>query len=80
MEAQIYPIVISLDRQGTVFNQDFFLKTPNTLNDWVKADKKSTECLRLIDVAAFRPGHHLEVVMDDDKGQTIAFLKPDNQK
>jgi len=79
MEAQIYPIVISLDRQGTVFNPDFFLKTPNTLSSWVKADKKSAECLRLIDVASFRPGYHLEVVMDDDKGQTIAYIQPDNK-
>ncbi|MGA9398991.1 MAG: hypothetical protein WBV22_12110, partial [Anaerolineaceae bacterium] len=52
-------------------------KTPNALSNWVKADKTSTECLRLIDVVSFRPGHHLEVVMDDEKGQTIAYIRPD---
>jgi hypothetical protein len=77
MEAQIYPIVIDLDRPGTTFNQDFFLKTPNKLGEWISADEKSVDCLRLIDVADYRPGHHLEVVMDDEKGQTIAYLKAD---
>jgi hypothetical protein len=79
MEAQIYPIVIDLDRPGTTFNQDFFLKTPNQLKKWVETDKKMVDCLRLIDVADYRPGYHLEVVMDDEKGQTIAYLKADKQ-
>jgi hypothetical protein len=35
------------------------------------------ECIRLIRVADFRPGHHLELVMDDDAGLTVAFLDPD---
>jgi hypothetical protein len=33
--------------------------------------------LRVIDVTDFRPGHHLEVIMDDEKGRTVAFLAPD---
>jgi hypothetical protein len=77
MEAQIYPIVISLDRPGTTFNQDFFLKTPNILKEYLEVKGKAGNCLRLIDVAAYRPGHHIEVVMDDDKGQSIAYLKAD---
>ena len=77
MEAQIYPIVISLDRPGTTFNTDFFLKTPNTLKHFIDVKGKTENCLRLIDVAAYRPGHHLEVVMDDEKGQSIAYLKAD---
>jgi hypothetical protein len=77
MEAQIYPIVISLDRPGTTFNLDFFLKTPNALKDHIDVKGKTGNCLRLIDVAAYRPGHHIEVVMDDEKGQSIAYLKAD---
>jgi hypothetical protein len=77
MEAQIYPIVISLDRPGTTFNTDFFLKTPNTLKEHIEAKGKLANCLRLIDVAAYRSGHHIEVVMDDEKGQSIAYLKAD---
>jgi hypothetical protein len=77
MEAQIFPIVISLDRQGTTFNRDFFYKTPNTLKDHLDVKGRLGDCLRLIDVAAYRPGHHIEVVMDDEKGQSIAYLKAD---
>jgi hypothetical protein len=77
MEAQIYPIVISLDRQGTTFNRDFFYETPNKLNEYIAVKDKLEACLRLIEVNTFRPGHHIEVIMDDEKGQTIAYLKAD---
>jgi hypothetical protein len=30
--------------------------------------------LRLIEVAAFRPGWRLELIMDDEKGSTVAIL------
>jgi hypothetical protein len=78
MEAQIYPIVISLDRPGTTFNQDFFMKTPNRLAEQIEADKKVMQCLRLIDVTDFRSGYHIEVIMDDEKGLSVAFLKTDS--
>lgn len=32
------------------------------------------DCLRLIGVAAFHPGSHLELVMDDEKGVALAYL------
>jgi len=33
MEAQIYPVVVELDREGTGFNRQFFYNTPNRLPD-----------------------------------------------
>jgi hypothetical protein len=77
MEAQIYPVAVSLDRTGTVFNQDFFRGAPNSLPSHAETREEIGEALRLIDVAAYRPGHHLELVMDDEQGQTTAFLAPD---
>jgi hypothetical protein len=77
MEAQIYPVAISFDREGTVFNREFFYGAPNSLAKWQPAKGGLAEALRVIDVTSVRPGHHLELMMDDDKGQTLAFLAPD---
>jgi len=77
MEAQIYPVVVHLDREGTGFNRQFFYNTPNRLPGRVVVPGEKAAALRVIDVADFRPGHHLEVVMDDEKGRTVAFVAPD---
>jgi hypothetical protein len=33
------------------------------------------DSLRLIQVSSYRPGTHLELVMDSAKGQGVAFLQ-----
>jgi hypothetical protein len=77
MEAQIYPLVVRLDDETTVFNREFFYETPNCVTDWIELDDSIKSCLHLIDVAAFSKGHHMDLVMDDEVGQAIAFLAPD---
>jgi hypothetical protein len=77
MEASIYPVAVNLDKKDTIFNRSFFYDSPNCLLDHVEVSTKLSDSLRLIDVAAFRPGYHLDLIMDDERGQAIAFLKPD---
>ena len=77
MEAQIYPITIRLDDTNTNFNHDFFYNTPNRLRKYIDSENDQDDRLRLIEVASFKSGHHLELVMDDEKGQAVAFLTPD---
>jgi hypothetical protein len=77
MEAQIYPIAIPLDHKDTIFNRDFFYGTPSSLADVLGPDCRQSDCLRLIKVASFKPGHHLDLVMDDESGQAVAFLAAD---
>jgi len=77
MEAQIYPVVIPLDDEETIFNREFFYDTPNSLSNWVNIDNALVDCVRVIDVASYRSGHHLVLAMDDEKGQAIAYLAPD---
>jgi hypothetical protein len=77
MEAHIYPLVVRVDDAGTQFNREFFYNTPNCVTDWIELEESLQACLHLIDIQAFRPGHHLELVMDDEAGQAIAFLSPD---
>jgi hypothetical protein len=77
MEAQIYPLAIPLDSPDTIFNRDFFYNSANSLADQLGSDCGQADCLRLIEVASLKPGHHLDLVMDDESGQAVAFLAPD---
>jgi hypothetical protein len=77
MEAQIYPLAIYLDDREVIFNHDFFYNTPSCLTDWIQWDNRQTPCIRLLEVAAFKPGYHLELAMDDEQGLAVAFISPD---
>ena len=60
VEANIYPLAVSLDDADTVFNQKFFYKTPNRLARLAPNEIGLEKSLRLIAVEDFRRGHHLE--------------------
>ncbi|MFA5874380.1 MAG: PEP/pyruvate-binding domain-containing protein [Anaerolineales bacterium] len=77
MEAHIYPLNVNLDDRDSVFNRGFFDKTPNRLPDFLAADEILLRTLRLIKVDDFRPGHSLSLVMNDDAGKAVAFLRED---
>ncbi len=84
LEANIYPLAIYLDDEDVIFKRDFFYHTPNRLDRFLPEGSGlaecmdgGRECLRLISVADYRPGHHLDLVMDDEEGKSAAFLVPD---
>lgn len=77
MEAQIYPLALPLDEGRTFFNRDFFEKSPNRLAELVKTSAQVGEVIRLIAVADYRPGCHMELFLDGDKSYAIAYLTPD---
>jgi hypothetical protein len=77
MEANIYPLAISLDDLEADFNHNFFYESPNSLLQWLEVDPSIADCLRLIDIASAHPGQHLEVVMDNERGWGTAYLASD---
>ena len=77
VESNIYPLAIYLDDLEVQFNHPFFYDTPNQLAAFLPEAADCAETIRLIEVASFRPAHHLELVMDDEKGQALAYLVPD---
>lgn len=77
VEAQIFPLAIYLQDKDAVFNRNFFYQAPNCLHRFLSADDQISQCLRLIDVAEYRPGYHLDLVMDNEKGATVAYLVKD---
>jgi hypothetical protein len=77
LEAQIYPLAIILDDREVVFERKFFYDMPNRLEEISNREltrREISKCLRIIDVMDYRPGHLMDLVMDDDKGQAVAFL------
>ncbi len=77
VEANIYPLAVDLDDPGVQFNREFFYKTPNRLKKLLPEAVDCADTIRLIEVATYRPGTHMELVMDDEKGQAVAYLVPD---
>jgi hypothetical protein len=77
MEAQIFPLAVNLDEPETMFNRAFFYETPNCMGKWVNDNGDSTRAIRLIAVADYRPGYHLNLAMDDEAGQATAYLSSD---
>ncbi len=77
VESNIYPLAVYLDDEDAIFNHHFFYDTPNTLTEYLPKEATRVDTLRVIDVAAFRPGCHISLVMDDEQGRAVAFLAPD---
>jgi len=80
VEANIYPLAVYLSDQGVVFNHAFFQDTPNRLAKLFPGEANLSGCLKLIDVEDYRPGHHIEIVMNNEERQAIAFIKPNDPR
>ncbi|HVN56007.1 MAG TPA: PEP/pyruvate-binding domain-containing protein [Anaerolineaceae bacterium] len=77
MEANIYPLAVCLDHADTIFNRDFFYQTPNVAADFLPDGCSAPACVRLLNVADFHPGDHLDLIMDDEQSRAVAYLAPD---
>ncbi len=80
MEAHIFPLAIYLDDRDVDFNRAFFYTTPNRLLDWLPGEEGLLNSLRLIKVEDFRPGHAVSLVMNDDAGKAVAFLRESKEE
>ncbi|MGW8250631.1 MAG: hypothetical protein ACWGO1_08310 [Anaerolineales bacterium] len=78
VESDIFPLAIYLEDKGVIFNREFFYDTPNILLEFLPTETGLLGCLRLIEVASYRPDAHIELVMENEKdGRTVAYLAKD---
>lgn len=77
IEANIYPLAIDLDDPDVRFNRDLLYDTENRLPAFLPGTEECMETIRVVEVASFRPAHHIDLIMDDDKGEAVALLVPD---
>ena len=75
VESNIFPLAIYLDDPGAIFDRGFFYETPNRLSMFLPDEVDHAEYLRLIEVDSYRMGCHLELVMDDEQGKSVAYLE-----
>ncbi len=75
VEAHIYPLAVFPDRPGILFNQRFFNEAPNLLPSLLPEDAASADVIKVIDVPAVRDGQLLEVIMNGDEGQALAYFR-----
>lgn len=75
MEADIYPLGVFLDEEGTIFQRDFFYNTPNRLSEFISIENpRVVAALKLIAVADYRPNARMDLIMDANKSRAVAFL------
>ena len=75
VEARIYPLPLFPAERGTIFNRAFFQAAPNALPALLPQDAEYAEYVKVIDVPAFTRGRYLEIVMNEEKGEALAYLK-----
>jgi hypothetical protein len=75
MESKIYPLAIYLEEETSIFNRDFFYKTPNHIQEIINVEPEILKGIRLINVEDYSPGQLLRIVMDDSEGKAMAFLE-----
>jgi hypothetical protein len=75
MEAHIHPLAVTLGESGSSFNKEFFYHTPNRLGERLPADEELLSSLRLLKVEDFRAGAAITLIMNDEAGKAVAFLK-----
>lgn len=72
LEGQIYPLAINIEEE--IFQREWLRKAPNRLTNWVPEAHGHLDALRLVDVEDLRPGHRLNLAMDEVSGKAIAWL------
>jgi hypothetical protein len=75
LESQIYPLALQLDDPKTVFNDPFFNSSINHLKEWVPSEKRFEDCLCLIKVKDYAPKKTLRILMNDEVGKVLAYLR-----
>jgi hypothetical protein len=75
VEANIFPLPLFPAEHGAIFNRAFFQNAPNVLAALLPQDASHAEYIQVIDVPATTGGRYLEIVMDEDRNEALAYLK-----
>jgi hypothetical protein len=76
VEANIISIALFPDREDTIFNEDFFLSSPNLLKDTVPDYSHLEETIHIINVKEVTRGNYLQIYQDDEHQKGIGYFAP----
>ncbi|RLC67604.1 MAG: hypothetical protein DRI48_01865, partial [Chloroflexi bacterium] len=75
VESRIYPLPLYPNAPGAIFNRAFFDEAPNVLGELLPGDAQYAPYVKVIDVPAATGGRYLELVMDNERDEALAYLK-----
>jgi hypothetical protein len=76
IESQIFPLAVTMDDPRTVFHGDELLEAPERLGEFILVDERFAGSLRLVKVSDLKECCRLSVIMDDERGQALAYYVP----
>jgi hypothetical protein len=76
VEAHIFPLAVTAADRSSTFNRDFFEDAQNSLEVVLPEERDWETYVQLINVRAQAPGYKLDLVMDGEAGEAIAYLIP----
>ena len=74
VEAGIHPLALYPGSEGTEFNWAFFDGSSNVLGTLLPADARYADYVQVIDVPAVSNGRYVEIVMNGEQDQALAYL------
>ena len=78
VEANIFPLAIAIDDKEVTFNQRFVTESENVLGDLIPENPWS-DVVHVVDVKRKSKGGYLQLVMDGNRGEALAFVKHENE-
>ncbi len=75
VEAHIYPLPLYPHAPDTTFNRAFFDGAVNVLGKLLPADAQYAPFIKVIDVPSLAGNRYLELVMDSEQDEALAYLK-----
>jgi hypothetical protein len=80
VESQIYPLAVYPEEPEDHLNLEFIQRSRNQLSKFIPEPTKASQCIKVIHIPAERPGHHMEIIMDGQKGLGYLTQSKSNQK
>ncbi len=74
VESGIYPLPLYPNDDGVIFNRTFLESAPNLLPVLLPRDASRADCVKVIDVPAASGGRFLEIVMNGEQEEGLAYL------
>lgn len=75
VEANIKYLALYPDEEGAIFNEGILARSPNALAALLPDYAQFDEVVRVLDVEALYPGMEIQVIMDGEKNEALAFLR-----
>jgi hypothetical protein len=74
VEAQIAPVAIFPDQTDTIFNEKFFIKSPNQLSSLAKEFESYQTVVHVVHVPSSADDRFLQVYQNNEMQKGIGFL------